>query len=55
MMKQRYERPRVRTLRADQIVEMMGPVSCGSNMHLNPVEGGLGIAPKASGFSDLSE
>lgn len=29
-MTNQYEKPRIETLSADQIIELMGPVSCGS-------------------------
>ena len=31
-----YERPDVQTLQASNIVEMLGPVSCGSGLQLAP-------------------
>lgn len=31
-----YEKPKVETLRAEQILETLGPVSCGSNVKLAP-------------------
>jgi len=39
--KARYARPEVQTLSADRIVELMGPVSCGSGMHPLPSDDGL--------------
>jgi hypothetical protein len=40
-----YERPRIETLSAEQIVECLGPVSCGSS----PPVG----APGGGGFIDV--
>ena len=52
--KNQYERPRVETLGAKQIVELMGPVSCGSHTALLPVEGGTeGRTGSSSGSADL--
>jgi hypothetical protein len=31
MTKNTYQRPEIRTLRASEVVELLGPVSCGSN------------------------
>ena len=40
-----YERPRIKTVPASQIIELMGPVSCGS--------GGVDPLPSSGGF-DIS-
>lgn len=42
----RYERPAVETMKADEIVELLGPVSCGSSA---PAPGGFVGQKSASG------
>lgn len=51
----KYERPIVRTLRADQIVESMGPVSCGSGQFQPMPDNNLGGIGRGTGFSDASQ
>jgi len=49
-MPKEYVKPTVRTLSADEIVEAMGPVSCGSGANRpNPVEDGVGPKTGSSG------
>jgi hypothetical protein len=49
-MAEKYEKPRITTLPADQIVESMGPVSCGSGAGNPGAAGGL-MDPSGSGSS----
>jgi hypothetical protein len=35
--KARYDRPMVQTISGERIVELMGPVSCGSGGNLHPL------------------
>ena len=46
-----YEKPMIRTLRADEIVEAMGPVSCGSGAarQTTPIDGSVGPATASPG------
>jgi hypothetical protein len=53
-----YETPTVKTLKADEIVELLGPVSCGSGgaYDLLPGDTGYGSASQgSSGYSSLGD
>jgi hypothetical protein len=49
----RYETPRVGTLEAHRIVELLGPVSCGSNLSPLPADEGF-QRPGSAGHSNFS-
>lgn len=47
--KSHYERPKVETVGARKIVELMGPVSCGSSQVSLPVAGEIEFPGSSSG------
>jgi len=54
-MSRHYEKPAIKTLRADEIVESMGPVSCGSGAQTPlPVASDVTTGGRGgSGYSEL--